>query len=232
MGASKFGESKEERRLKERKWAELKYSEFMIALDRVLSIGEFRFGGMIFPCLPDRQYSAILVCNDNHEFAILTSGLSQEFRCPICNPGFPNNPAGILIESVSSGRGEPRNIPDMENGRRVSVAQRKVAELVDGSLNYKCQKYFIDVAVFIDGIKVAIEYDSWYHHSEDNNIQRDLTLWRNDWRVIHIKANGKVPTKRQLNNAIERAVRGLVTQEIVLADWGKGVVFDKRKGRR
>jgi hypothetical protein len=52
-------------------------------------------------------------------------------------------------------------VSDMVNGARVSKAQRRLCEMLDGKLNLPCGRYLIDVATCVDNVNIAAEYDSW-----------------------------------------------------------------------
>jgi hypothetical protein len=42
------------------------------------------------------------------------------------------------------------------------------------------------------------------------------------WRVLRVKSNGQLPTRKQLDAAIARLLAGEDQVEIVLDDWGEG----------
>ena len=115
---------------------------------------------------------------------------------------------------------------DMVNGKRVSKAQRQVCEMVDGGLNAPAGRYLIDVVKIVGDIKIAIEYDSWCFHGakEESDLVKTHNLLGSGWRVLRIRANALLPSKNQLDAAIERLVTGERWIDIELSDWGKGPV--------
>jgi hypothetical protein len=114
----------------------------------------------------------------------------------------------------------------MVNGKRVSKAQRQVCEMVDGGLNAPAGRYLIDVVKIVGDIKIAIEYDSWCFHGakEESDLVKTHNLLGSGWRVLRIRANALLPSKNQLDAAIERLVTGERWIDIELSDWGKGPV--------
>lgn len=121
---------------------------------------------------------------------------------------------------LQQGRGCPQ-CRDMENGARVSKPQRTLNHMLNGTLNYSVARYKIDVAIIRDGVHVAVEYDSWYWHrhkqAHDNKRDRDLIAL--GWHILRIKSDELLPTRHQLDQAIEALVAGSHYEEIVLADW-------------
>ena len=96
--------------------------------------------------------------------------------------------------------------------------------MLGGELNHPFGRYNIDVALKIDGVAIAVEYDSWFWHAhrQEQDVQRDEELLAADWRVLRIKSNVLLPTHEQLDAAIACLLAGESQIEIVLDDWGKG----------
>lgn len=136
-------------------------------------------------------------------------------------------PCGNIWEAnynnISRGRSCPR-CKLVINGAQVSVAQVELAKLVKGTLNYKVNNRYIDILVIKSGVKIAIEYDTWYWHGHriKEDKQRANEIIKNGYKFISIKSNTKLPTVKQINNAIEKLLNGLDYLEIILSDWGKG----------
>lgn len=51
---------------------------------------------------------------------------------------------------------------DRVNGYPVSQAQRRLCRRLGGQLNRRVGRHAIDVALVMDGIPVAVEFDAWY----------------------------------------------------------------------
>ena len=92
-----------------------------------------------------------------------------------------------------------------------SSQQIKIYELLKNNnynveLNYPVSKCNLDIALFIDDMKIDIEYDGNYWHSskikEDNN--RDIFIINSGWKVIRLKADNEIPTLEQLNLLINK----------------------------
>jgi very-short-patch-repair endonuclease len=80
------------------------------------------------------------------------------------------------------------------------------------------------VVLDADETPIAIEYDSWFWHGDNQNYdrQRDEELVEAGWRVLRIKSNALLPTHEQIDAAIARLIAGEDQVEIVLEDWGQG----------
>jgi very-short-patch-repair endonuclease len=146
---------------------------------------------------------------------------------------YPNNIAskttwrcqqGHTFERIYNSMRKIRTCPhchDYVNGYKVSKQQRKLAEMLSGELNKRVGRYVVDVALEIDGVKIAIEYDSRYWHTgnEDHDAKRDALFISQGWRVLHVKSNTQLPTLEQLNAAIALLLAGDTYAEIILPDW-------------
>lgn len=70
-------------------------------------------------------------------------------------------------------------------------------------LNFPCDYYLLDCVVSVDGIKIDIEYDCIYWHKDKRkDAIRDSYVKKQGYKVLRIKANIKVPTDKQLLDAI------------------------------
>ena len=113
---------------------------------------------------------------------------------------------------------------DIINGVRVSKPQRKLNNLLCGSLNYPEGKYRIDVAIMRKSQKIAVEYDCQYWHegNEEHDVKRDERLIFRGWKILHIKSRNLLPTKKQLKRVINnllKADNNIVN--LYLDDWKK-----------
>lgn len=130
--------------------------------------------------------------------------------------------------NIQSGTGCPECL-DMVNGARVSRAQRKLCDMLNGILNYKIERYFIDVYIVRENIKIAVEYDTWYWHAHNlkHDHKRDAEIIQAGLKVLRIKTNRQMPSFQQLEEAISRLISGESFAEIILQDWGHGTTaFD------
>ncbi len=113
----------------------------------------------------------------------------------------------------------------MVNGKFVSKPQRKLAEMVGGKLNEeKVGRFTPDVVKRVEDIQIAIEYDSWFIHGADpeRDKKRDEFFREAGWRVLRVRSNKMLPTKSQLDDAIQRLIDGELWVDILLEDWGDG----------
>lgn len=96
-------------------------------------------------------------------------------------------------------------------------------------LNYACDRSIFDVALFIDGNKIDIEYDGWYwHQNKHKDIKRDEHFKAIGWKILRVKSGNKLPNVQQLETAINDLVQNDCDYiEIVLEDWMKYRKEDK-----
>jgi very-short-patch-repair endonuclease len=91
-------------------------------------------------------------------------------------------------------------------------------------LNERFGDYAIDVTLRIEGVQIAIEYDSWYFHGgcEARDRRRDQVLLEAGWRVLRIRSPGPLPLKQELDAALERILAGERYMVLTLPGWGEG----------
>lgn len=113
------------------------------------------------------------------------------------------------------------------NGKLASVPQLKLAERIGGIINYKVGTKYIDIA-FPDQ-KIAIEYDSWFWHSDRQDIdkQRAIQLIDQGWKVLSVKSNLKVPSKEKIKQSLYFLSPDVPYRELILSDWGNGITHRK-----
>lgn len=107
------------------------------------------------------------------------------------------------------------------NGFPVSKIQRQLHQMLGGVLNYRFNRRAIDIALEIDGVKIAVEYDCWYWHQGkgESDLRRDAYLLKHAWRILRIKSSNKLPVREQLDAAITLLLSGETYAEIILEDW-------------
>jgi len=55
-------------------------------------------------------------------------------------------------------------------------------------LNYPLSNVSLDIALFIDDIKIDIEYDGWYwHKDQQKDRRRDEFLKSQGWKILELK---------------------------------------------
>jgi len=79
----------------------------------------------------------------------------------------------------------------------------------------------LDVAIFIDNIKIDLEYDAWYWHKDKNkDRKRDEFLKSQEWKILRIRSGKLLPTLEQIEESINKLVISDRTfTQIVLDDW-------------
>lgn len=152
---------------------------------------------------------------------VQTANEKTLWHCPNCDHQWLSTHSYIR-----SGTGCP-NCIDFVHGNRVSTQQRIIANMVNGEMNTKLGRKYIDVLIWRNGIKIAIEYDSWYWHGArpEADAKRDAVLVSAGYSVIHIHSNELLPSKDELENAIQAILSGCKVYTITLSDWGIGNCF-------
>ena len=90
-------------------------------------------------------------------------------------------------------------------------------------LNHPVGNLHLDVAIFIDNIKIDLEYDCWHWHQDSQkDRRRDEFLKSQGWKILRIKSSHKLPTLEQLKESINKLISSDRTfTRIVLDDWEK-----------
>ena len=87
-------------------------------------------------------------------------------------------------------------------------------------LNYIFSRSILDCALFINNIKIDIEYDGWYWHNPKDDRRKDEYLKSKGWKVLRIRSGHKIPTIEQLEIAIKKlTTTDKVFTTITLDDW-------------
>lgn len=71
-------------------------------------------------------------------------------------------------------------------------------------LNYPVSKLFLDTALFLEDIKIDIEYDGIYWHKDKKgfDFRRDTIVKKMGYKVLRVKSNNKLPSDEELLKAI------------------------------
>lgn len=91
-------------------------------------------------------------------------------------------------------------------------------------LNKPEGKFSIDIALYINNIKIDIEYDGWYWHKDkQRDIKRDKVLQYNDWKVIRIRGGKLIPSIEDIKEKIDILCSTTKKfEQILLQDWREG----------
>lgn len=145
------------------------------------------------------------------------SGSNKQYWLCRCDCG---NDFVVIRANLTSGNTRSCGcLDDRENGHPVSQQQRKIHEMLGGELNYRMGLFSIDIA--FPEKKYAIEYDSHYWHSKkkDSDQRKEEMLKESGWKLFRILSVYSVPTKEQLEGAIQLLDMGLPSVELVMDDW-------------
>lgn len=112
---------------------------------------------------------------------------------------------------------------NMINGRFISSQQESICEMIGGELNIFINGYAVDIVLYIENIRIAIEYDGWYWHKDKltQDFEHSMDLVASGWRVLRIKSGALLPQEYILHEAIAKLCGGSTYEEIILEDWGE-----------
>lgn len=91
------------------------------------------------------------------------------------------------------------------------------------SRQHRIGKWRVDILLSTQGMRIAIEYDGWYHHQNqlEKDKRRRKALRDLGFAILRIKGNQLVPTREQLEKAVEKIRTGQrAWVEIRMPDWG------------
>jgi len=88
-------------------------------------------------------------------------------------------------------------------------------------LNYPLSNINLDVAIFIDDIKIDLEYDCYHwHKDQQKDRKRDEFTKSQGWKILRIKSGHKIPSLEQIIESINKLVSTDRTfTQIILDDW-------------
>jgi len=87
-------------------------------------------------------------------------------------------------------------------------------------LNYPVSRCLLDIALFINNIKIDIEYDGYHWHDPKKDRKRDEFLKSQGWKILRIKSGHKIPSLEQVQEGIFKLVNTDRTfTQIILDDW-------------
>jgi very-short-patch-repair endonuclease len=90
----------------------------------------------------------------------------------------------------------------------------------DVYINYVFDWAILDIVIFINNLKIDIEYDGWYWHDKNKDYKRDKYLLHRDWKILRIKSATKLPSEIELLDNILKLINTEETfTQIILDDW-------------
>jgi len=101
-----------------------------------------------------------------------------------------------------------------------------------GVVNKPFNRFRIDVATRHRGVRIAIEYDSWYWHAHKaaKDAKRTTELVAAGWKVLRIKGNLMVPLKALLLKHLEKLSNTPARRTTIrMRDWGHGPTADPQR---
>lgn len=74
-------------------------------------------------------------------------------------------------------------------------------------LNYPESLLSLDCAIFLDNVKIDIEYDGWYwHQDQQKDIKRDRVVQKMGYKVLRIKGGSDIPKEEELLSQINELI--------------------------
>jgi very-short-patch-repair endonuclease len=103
----------------------------------------------------------------------------------------------------------------LSNGGKIptSIPEQQLIDAIR-NLGYLCVdgltvgKYFPDGVLFYKDLKIDVEYDGIYWHSNKSNKDdiRDLYFLENGYKIFRIKANKGIPDDQQISEALNQLI--------------------------
>lgn len=91
------------------------------------------------------------------------------------------------------------------------------------TLNYSESYYVLDIVIFVNNVKINIEYDGWYwHRNKQKDDARNSVLFNLGWNIIRVQSGNMMPDPYELDKCIKNAIENNERlQFIKLSDWIK-----------
>lgn len=110
-----------------------------------------------------------------------------------------------------------------KNGKRCSKLQLDLFKSLNrGVLNFRVNKYLLDIAFVQNNHKICIEYDSWYWHQYciEKDKRKIKYLLDNKWKCLIIKSMNTIAQKQEIIEAINKLLYTNTNYiEIVMKGW-------------
>ena len=107
-----------------------------------------------------------------------------------------------------------------------SKAQLKIYEFLSEQfsevyLNKIEGNCYLDCVIYINDIKIDVEYDGWYWHQDiEKDKRRDKFLYNQGYKILRVKGGKQAPEKAQLLQAIDALINTDKTYiELILSDY-------------
>ena len=78
-------------------------------------------------------------------------------------------------------------------------------------LEEPCGRYSIDCFVEIDGYRIDVEYDGWFHHqNKERDNRRDEYMIEHGYKALRVLGNKRddIPTAEQIDEAMQQLLCG------------------------
>lgn len=103
-----------------------------------------------------------------------------------------------------------------DNGTgKTSKPQNELNDLLkeiygESKLNYPCGRCSLDCFIEVNGIKIDVEYDGeyWHKNTKDRDRKRNYFVLSQGYKILRIKGNREIPSKRQIIEAVNKLLNG------------------------
>lgn len=114
------------------------------------------------------------------------------------------------------------NVPTSK--QQLSLCEIIKTKYPDAILNHPFGTCSLDVFICVDNIKIDIEYDgSFWHTDQQRDIRRDKYLQSQGFKILRIRSGRMMPTNNELFEAVDYLVNTKHHfKEIILKDWQEG----------
>jgi len=108
------------------------------------------------------------------------------------------------------------------SSQQIIVSEMLLENGYNAILNYPFSNVTLDIALFIDDIKIDVEYDGWYwHQDKQKDRRRDEFLKSQGWKILRIRSGNLIPSINEINIKINKLLASPEKNwtQIILDDW-------------
>lgn len=111
-----------------------------------------------------------------------------------------------------------KNSTQKTSSQQILIYEMLLERYGNCQINYPLDYYSLDCFLEVEGVKIDIEYDGWFWHKDNKSSdnRRDGYMYSKGIKVLRVKGRYKVPTVEELEDCINKLIKGDRYQEILL----------------
>lgn len=115
---------------------------------------------------------------------------------------------------------ENGNIPSSKPEKEMCNLLKQIYGQENCFPGYPLDRLSFDCLLVINNIKIDVEYDGWYFHSQKQQYdnKRNRLVISKGYKVLRVKGNYQIPTENQLKEAIDCLVKGNYSYKEIILD--------------